>query len=690
MKKLHSWFLALTTLTVPACLCTSCANNSTGDTLDIQAQNYSFSTTERSIDVVVEFKNNPHSDVYVRIDDAPDGVIYLKQNIFNVSNKTLNITIYLTDEVTEDSYINFNLSFFIEKSTKKQSVKLYDFTYYYHQIEDEDDLISIENKTSHSVNKHKFIYTLYFVKEPQTNAVKVDLLDEPSQSLSLPFDTFHISKMSEIKAEIELDLDLGVYLNQAFSFNLRFNFVNSKGKEQSTKLYGFVALYERQKQDIIPDEYFDTERISGTNDELILHGIKKEVNLFDLVTYKIIKIPENVVAIDPEAFGEQSIYENITEIFIPKSVKSIGENAFSGCLSLCELDLNDYGSIVPQWVNDDTKIFGGDQLLFDVGYVWVDALETSILPQLLAKGLRELWNEYKSINVTQRDFYNIDSTLKEITGITEKGKSQLSQIKVIKIPAGVKSIDENALNDFKTSPYVGTSGLETRRLVLNRDIEEISNGVFSNAGISGPIVIGSPYISKLPEDFLQDCATYLDPYITGVIKEANNILYFVGCNNLTTIAASAFNMVELNQTEIVLPHNIQTIGLLAFAGSSVQKIRIPHTLDELGQYAFANVFYPSHTPKLETIDLSDYNVILNPRAHESEQTYLPSWFEVEQNDTFLNVCTPSGKIILTTQVKKEVWNREEDEDKREEKFKEWEKNFKLNHGVPIDWTIDYV
>lgn len=681
MKKQLKFLLSLGTIASFVSISPLAACQPSG--LFVSTNNFTFLTTNRFIDIPIQFKDIPNSDVYVEIENAPANTISLEQNLFHVSTRNINLHIKLDDSVTSDSYINFNLAFWIKNTKGKQGVfRLYDFVYYYQIIDPEvDDLISVPQTTSTSVNKHFFMYDLYFDQIPDSETVKVEILDDTSSKLKLRQQEFPIEIGTGIKSRIILDLDIGIYQNQAFPFNLKFTFTNSKHKQQQTTLYGFVGFFIKKQVDEIPDEYFLLSKIANKKsndgeDQYALKGIKEGVDPRDLVSYTKLVIPDNVVTIDQDAFENHDMFPNIIGLTIPNSVEDIGAGAFGGLDNINEIDLSSYEEL-PQWATEgDKRDIFSTNMTFQFGFVWTSS-NLNISEMLWEKGLPNHWNDYSAECVTGKDFYTFNDEGTEITGISEDGLDRLEEIKVIKIPDNVKHIAPDVFVPMKTRPFVGEEGPETRLLFLNGNLETLSRNTFKNVGISGPIIIKSPYISTLPESAFEDCSVYDDPLITGVKEDSNKSIYFIQCNNLTLISNYAFSMTKASNDELSLPHNIKQIGDLAFESCSYKTITIPQSVSQIGTYAFADIYSESPKKRLSKIDLSDYDEILNPEEEESQQTYIPSWLVATDSFTFLNACADTGVVILSNEIKQEVEDNNEN-------WNDWVKKIKKNHGIPMN------
>ncbi|MCQ3914221.1 MAG: hypothetical protein MJ201_00005 [Mycoplasmoidaceae bacterium] len=109
MKKQLKFLLSLGTIASFVSISPLAACQPSG--LFVSTNNFTFLTTNRFIDIPIQFKDIPNSDVYVEIENAPANTISLEQNLFHVSTRNINLHIKLDDSVTSDSYINFNLAF---------------------------------------------------------------------------------------------------------------------------------------------------------------------------------------------------------------------------------------------------------------------------------------------------------------------------------------------------------------------------------------------------------------------------------------------------------------------------------------------------------------------------------------------------------------------------------------------------
>ena len=286
--------------------------------------------------------------------------------------------------------------------------------------------------------------------------------------------------------------------------------------------------------------------------------------VYDEVVYSVTSIGE-------EAF---SSCLSLTSVTIPESVTSIGNSAFSNCSALTSI-------VIPKGVTS----------IGDGAFFWCFGLTTVIIPEGVAyigEGAFYFCRNLTSLNIPE--------------GVTKIGKSTFgdcSSFTTIVIPEGVTSIDQMA--------FAGCSGLTS--ITLPKSLQNIGSSAFHGCSNLTTVYISdieawcnikfSGYDSN-PLDYSKNL--YLNGELvteltipSGVTSIGNYT--FSGCSSLasitipegvTSIGDYAFRSCS-SLTSITIPESVTSIGNYAFSGcSALTSIVIPKSVTSIGNYAFSD------------------------------------------------------------------------------------------------------
>lgn len=395
---------------------------------------------------------------------------------------------------------------------------------------------------------------------------------------------------------------------------------------------------------------------------------------------KSITIPTNVTSISPYAFA---YCKSLTSVSIPSTVKEIGTGAFSGCTSINKLSIsksnknfvvdkniiyskNKKELVSAPSVSGDftlnknvTKIksgsFFGNSKLKKVtiptnvtsieSYAFSDCSNSSF-SVVLNKGLK---------SISEGTFFN--SNLKGIslpTSLTSIGRGAfaLSKIKEIKIPEGVKKIEENT---FEDTPYL-------TKITLPSTVDSISSKAFikcynlNDVSISSKnpnfVVKDNTIYSKkettLVKSFTKDSSfevpskvTKINDYafayrpmlksvsINGSVKEISKYAFF-NCqllssvkmpSSVTAIKSNAFSGCA-SLKSISLPSNLKTIDGRSFAFTGLTSLTIPSKVTSIGKnmiydgYISTITFKSSIPPKISS-QMDSVSTVVVPKGKQS-------------------------------------------------------------------------
>lgn len=378
------------------------------------------------------------------------------------------------------------------------------------------------------------------------------------------------------------------------------------------------------------------------------------VSNYSLVAYHgvggVVRIPtdKNIMMIGEEAFKDN---DNITEIIIPKTVTSIGKNAFENCTALkrvyfvdteeqeiadadisiiyqrafygCkELELVDFSNV--KVVTLGRECFAGCTKLSEVrkmtkvGTVFANAFaDCKSLTSLDLTGLRVCGSGAFSgctalKSVKTGSFTRLgDYAFSGCTGLNEieisastvgayafYGCSNLQ--KVYFAPESGKDELSVTIGDHA---FEGCSSLHLLNITELTKVLSIGDYAFANTALTrftvpnGLNILGENILfgTSITELTIGDSFDFANIRLMGIPFANINIKLETGCtkyvieNGVLYNAAKTKLLLVLPKTSSVsIPSTVTDIGDYAFAGSTVTSITIPAGVKTLGKYVFAN------------------------------------------------------------------------------------------------------
>ncbi len=294
---------------------------------------------------------------------------------------------------------------------------------------------------------------------------------------------------------------------------------------------------------------------------------------FKNTNLKVADLPDGLLEIKDGAFFE---CKELTEIYIPSSVESIGKQVFNGCDSLQKIvvDKNNknYKMVGDFLVDIRTKtaiafIFRGseivipqDDLLLNIGdglfkYERTYPYEKNINSVVIPEGIKSIGYEA------------FCKTL----------------IKTVVIPSSVEKIGDQA--------FSGCSELETL-VFTDGNLKEIGTSAFAYCGKLFSLEFPDT-LEIIGNHAFGNCTSLRSIEFPKSLKHIGKQV-FSGCsflnsvefsNGLVTIGNNAFEGC-LKLYSVVLPNTLKSIGKYAFSGSGLKKINIPKSLSEISPTAF--------------------------------------------------------------------------------------------------------
>ncbi len=276
-----------------------------------------------------------------------------------------------------------------------------------------------------------------------------------------------------------------------------------------------------------------------------------------------------VVEIDQDAFGGN---RNIERVVIPKTVKTIGDEAFMYCHFLKEIVFEEGSEL--------TSI--GDSAFYG----------TALVSVVLPEGLK---------TIDEGAFHSCDD-MKEITlpsTLESIGRNAFRYSTVSKVIVNdvgkwsTVSFDKKYANPAYVAGnlYSSDGSLVTRVNVPNGTVE-ISAYAFCGVKTIESVSIPST-VKRIGVDAFADCKT-LDVYITDLAKWAQ-----VSVASADSLPGKRLFLNSVEIKDVVIPSGVTSIGSYAFSFASLTSVTMPDTVKTVGEGAF------HYCPKLQSIKLSN-------------------------------------------------------------------------------------
>ena len=313
-------------------------------------------------------------------------------------------------------------------------------------------------------------------------------------------------------------------------------------------------------------------------------------------------IPESVTTIGNESFSGCS---GLTSVTIPESVTSIGIDAFSGC--------NGLRSVI---VNNNT----------------------------LVSATRTTSNSMKSIFGSQVEEYVIGDAVTRIGGYAF---SNCTTLKSITIANSVTRIDDNAFNgcssltnvtvpigviSIGSSAFQGCTNLES--VTIPNSVNSIEYHAFSGCGRLKKVIV--PDIAAWCGISLGDNPLYYAHHLFS--DEETEITSFVIPENVTKISNYAFSGCSA-LASVTIPESVTAIGSYAFSGcNGLTSVIIPNSVTSIGNYAFQNC------SSLKKVIVSDVAAWCNIRfgAENANPLYYAHHLFSDEEKEITNIFIPEG------------------------------------------------
>lgn len=330
-------------------------------------------------------------------------------------------------------------------------------------------------------------------------------------------------------------------------------------------------------------------------DYLYLQYNCRDVVIPEEVTY--LNRTRKVTSIGENAFTSLNC-GNITSVTIPKSISSIGGNAFFGCGGLTSVCISD----LTAWCNIDFGINISNPL-YKAQHLYLDGKEIKDL--VIPNGVTNICNKafqgcsgLTSLTIpntvtTIGDFafsdclnltsVSIPNSVSSIGGCAFMGCECLGSVT---IPSSVISIGSSAFQNCK----------ELSNVIISDGVEKIGNSVFNSCEALKTVTIPNS-VTMIGDRTFENCTGLTSVNISKNIKKIGDYA-FASCNGLTSIN---------------IPNNVTTIGNYAFAWCyKIRTLIIPNSVITIGSNAFKSCI------SLETVTISASVMSIGPNAFDGE------------------------------------------------------------------------
>ena len=327
---------------------------------------------------------------------------------------------------------------------------------------------------------------------------------------------------------------------------------------------------------------------------------------------KTVNIPKSVITIGDDAFHDCS---SLTTISIPDSVKSIGDNAFAGCTSLTTINIpnsvtsigylafRDCSNLNTISIPDSVKSIGfgafeGCSSLTSItipnnvirigGYAYKNC--TSLASIIIPEGVECIdWEAFSGCSsLTSIAIPN------SVTSIGRSAFSGCSSLTSIAIPDSVTSIGSSA--------FQGCSNLQS--ITIPENLTIIENSVFSECKSLTNIIIPNN-VTKIGDQVFKGCISLKSIVIGSKIADVGyGVIDY--CNSLTSIIVASDNtrydsrydcnaIIETSNNKLILgcnktiiPNSVTSIDGGAFHNcTDLREITIPSSVNSIGSSAFS-------------------------------------------------------------------------------------------------------
>ena len=309
-----------------------------------------------------------------------------------------------------------------------------------------------------------------------------------------------------------------------------------------------------------------------------------EKNAFNNKDFRIVEIGNKTKNIEQEAFY---LCKNISDLMIPCTVESIGNNAFVGCRSLRNLTIAD---------GITTLNFGYSTYNNGLYSLFSDCpLKSVYLGRNISYKSEDRYI-YSPFNYSHLDSLIIGNL---VTSIPQSAFSGCDNLRDLKLGSSISTIGEaafagchsltelnigNSTISIGDRAFYGCEGL--KRITISNSVSTIGKSAFYYCNNLEKISIGAS-VTSIGSNAFESCYSLARVEVANIesfcqinfANELSNPLYY----------AHHFYINDQEITQAIIPPGVSHIGSYAFINcSNLKEVHLPNSITSIGKYAFNN------------------------------------------------------------------------------------------------------
>ena len=434
--------------------------------------------------------------------------------------------------------------------------------------------------SENSVVSNAILKEIKFAKSKNKSFLSINISNEGEKCLSA-FDTYKKLKPNANEND-------ETYLELKNSFNERVTFI-----DYNTPIENKIDKIKLIKR---PPLFDIAIQASGEADIISVNSVDiKKLTIPSFTVIDGVELP--ITTIDSCAFAN---CDNLTEVVLPNSIKTLGPNAFFNCTQLKSINLENV-----KYVGD--KCFSNCK-----------QLKSITLPHLVMINQSPFANtNLEEINVKYSD------------GIFNNGNYIPNKYSYDYLVVGCKNTDFSKINKIKKYALRGSN---VEEMILPEGFVSVGEEGVSHS-LNLKKVSFPTTLTTLEKDAFSFCKNLESvEFKNGVTKiceyafaNCDSIKKITLPNSLTELELGAFTNCK-NLEEVILPNNIEVISKYAFNNCNLKTLIIPPSVTTIEGFAFKN------NPNLKTVYAHSNDIYIASNAFDDDVEIL---YEIT-NDSFLN------------------------------------------------------